>query len=369
MRSAEELRDAAKLAAATANITRVADVTKLDRIGLPCWQAIRPMGKSLSVHQGKGLTNEDARLGAILEGLEAHFGEVFDAPRLTCSYRQLPSDLRPPVLGDFAKSDSITIDPDMPIDWVQARDWSGADILVPFACISLDFTQYLGTPLDRSSNGIAVGSSREEAVTSALLELIERDAVTEWKARPMIDRMEDQFDFGRTGLPWLDFWLDRLRGVDASLRCYSVPSFTGIPVVASELGDAGKSATPFHAIHGHSAHPDPEIALFRAMAEAVQGRAAYIAGSRDDLLPSEYTQSVGGVKVAFAMPLPDGMAGADFQDMSRGPERLEAMIAAIEAANLGPVIVIDLGQVGVFHVVRVIACGLAARDRRRRRPA
>lgn len=354
---------------AAARITRVADITRLDRIGLPCWQAIRPLGRSLSVHQGKALTDEDARLGAVLEAWEAHCGEDFDAPVLRGSYRSLPPSLRPPAIGDFAKDDSVAIHPDQEIDWVVAQTFSGREAAVPFACISMDFTKLLGTPLDRSSNGVAVGSSREEAVASALLEVIERDAVTEWKSMPMTDRMSDQIDLDLAKLDWLDFWRDRIRRVGASLRCYAIPSLTGTPVIAAELGDAGKSAEPFRAIHGHSAHPDPEIALFRAMAETIQGRAAYIAGSRDDLVPSQYSGRKDAMRVAFAMPLPVGMDGKDFHHIPTGPTDPQWMVERIEAAGLGPVVVVDLGRLGPFHAVRVIACGMAARRRRRREMA
>lgn len=369
LKSAEELRGAVINVTATARISRTANVTRLDRIGLPCWQAIRPMGRSLSVHQGKGLTDDDAKLGAVLEALEAHCGEHYAAPVSRCGFRDLPDAIRPPALSDFAKDDRIALDPGKPIDWVIETDWHGRQVAVPFACVSMDFTHSLDTGLDRSSNGIAVGSTRDEAISSALLELIERDAITAWKAGSMIDRMGDQIDFESVRLPWLDFWLDRLRAAETYLRCYSVSSLTGTPVIASELGDVGKSAAPYRAVHGHSAHPDPEIALFRAMAEAVQGRSAYIAGSRDDLPPSEYSASVDGLKVAFAMPLPDGMAGTDFQTIQRGPETVGDMIRAIEDKGLGPIVVIDLGQVGPFHVVRAIACGMAARNRQRRCPA
>lgn len=351
---------------AQAHITRVADVTRLDRIGLPCWQAIRPMGRSLSVHQGKALTDEGARLGAVLEGWEAHCGEHYDAPVVTCGFDALPLSIRPPAIGDFAKDDATAIDPHRAIDWVATPDWRGREVAVPFACISMDFTHMLGTPLDRSSNGVAVGTTRDEAVASALLELVERDAVTEWKATSMIDRIGDQIDLDRAGLDWLDFWRERLWSVGASLRCYTLPSITGTPVIAAELGDAGKSAAPFRAIHGHSAHPDPEVALFRAIAETIQGRAAYIAGSRDDLPPSHYALRQDVMRVAFAMPLPVGMEGKSFDTIAHGPIRLDEMVDRIEAAGLGPVVVIDLGRCNPFHAVRVIACGLAARRRRRR---
>ncbi len=351
---------------AHAQITRIADVTRLDRIGLPCWQAIRPMGRSLSVHQGKALTDEGARLGAVLEAWEAHCGEHYDAPVLTCGFEALSPSVRAPAIGDFAKDDAIAIDPSRQIDWVVAPDWRGREVAVPFACISMDFTRMLGTPIDRSSNGVAVGSSRDEAIASAMLELIERDAVTEWKSTSMIDRIGDQIDLDRAGLEWLDFWRERLQSVGASLRCYTLPSLTGTPVIAAELGDSGKSAAPFRAIHGHSAHPDPEVALFRAIAETIQGRAAYIAGSRDDLPPSQYALRQDALRVAFAMPLPVGMDGKSFDAISHGPASVNEMVDRIAAAGLGPVVVIDLGQVGPFHAVRVIACGLAARRRRRR---
>ena len=114
------------------------------------------------------------------------------------------------------------------------------------------------------------------------------------------------------------------------------------------------------------AHPDPEVALFRAVAETIQGRAAFIAGSRDDLLPSHYAEAVRHLKVAFAMPLPDGMDGVDFRSVAPASVGAAEMEQAIKAAGLGPVIVFDLGVVGPFHVVRAIACGLGARKRRRR---
>ena len=37
-------------------ITRVGSITELDRIGIPVVQAVRPLSRSVSVNQGKGLT-------------------------------------------------------------------------------------------------------------------------------------------------------------------------------------------------------------------------------------------------------------------------------------------------------------------------
>ena len=43
---------------AAVGITRLADVTGLDRVGLPVVLAVRPLGRSLAVSQGKGLTRD-----------------------------------------------------------------------------------------------------------------------------------------------------------------------------------------------------------------------------------------------------------------------------------------------------------------------
>ena len=56
-------------------ITRLIDLTKLDRIGFPCYSATRPMGRSVCVSCGKGVTHQDAKVSALMESIEVHFAE------------------------------------------------------------------------------------------------------------------------------------------------------------------------------------------------------------------------------------------------------------------------------------------------------
>ena len=56
--------------AAHCGVTRLADVTGLDTIGIPVFQAIRPLARSLSVSQGKGVTRVAARVSALMEAIE-----------------------------------------------------------------------------------------------------------------------------------------------------------------------------------------------------------------------------------------------------------------------------------------------------------
>ena len=74
--------------AARCGVTRLADITHLDRLGAPVFQAIRPWSQGLSVHQGKGLTREAASLGALMEAAEHHFAETFAGPVTSCGHCQ-----------------------------------------------------------------------------------------------------------------------------------------------------------------------------------------------------------------------------------------------------------------------------------------
>jgi len=68
----------AKLPAA--GITRVADITNLDRIGIPVFSSIRPMADrgAISVYNGKGATPTEAKVSAMMEGLERYSAELRD---------------------------------------------------------------------------------------------------------------------------------------------------------------------------------------------------------------------------------------------------------------------------------------------------
>ena len=63
-----------------AGITRVADITDLDRIGIPVFSSIRPGAKegAISIYNGKGASREQARVSAIMEAMERYSAEPKD---------------------------------------------------------------------------------------------------------------------------------------------------------------------------------------------------------------------------------------------------------------------------------------------------
>ena len=365
---ADRLLPAAIEAARRAGVTRLADLTRLDRIGLPVWQAVRPMSRALSVHQGKGATPEQARLGALMEAFESDSAERFDADGPRCSFAALPAAERAPALEDFARDNQTAPSARAVHRWVAATDLGGGALFVPFDVVSLDFTRGLPSPFDRSSNGIGAGASRDEAIAVALNEIVERDALVEWHASGLAARSLSALDAGTVPFEWFGCWIERLRAAAITARFYAAPSITGAPVLACELVEPGRRDAPCRATHGFGCHPAPEIALFRALSEAIQSRVTYIAGAREDMPPSAYASEPAAIRVALALPLPTGGKGIDWRSITPGPIGLAATIARLIETGYPRIALIDIGRCGRIHAVRCFVCGLGG-PARRRRPA
>jgi len=368
--AATQILPIALRAAEKAGVTRLADVTRLDRLGLPVWQAVRPMSRAVSVHQGKGATDADAKVGALLEGVESHAAETFEAEGPVCRFDALPRWQRAPTYCDFAGDRRRPPPADGTQRWVIGEDLlAGGPFHLPFEIVSLDLTRYAPSLFDRASNGIATGASRDEALGVALQEFVERDAVTEWQADSLLDRMACTLDLDSVPFPWLGLWRQRLRAESIGIRFYRVPSLSGTPVFACELNDLCKQGERYRAIQGRGCHAIPEIALFKALAEALQVRITLISGGRDDLMPSGYgSRGDQGIRVTFGLPLPAGMRGVDWDEISPGPTGPAAIAGALERTGYGRIGIVELGRPEVLFVVRAYVCGLGSIRRRRRAP-
>ena len=58
-------------------VTRIADITNLDRLGIPVFSAIRPSAAkgAISIYSGKGSTEQRARISVIMESFERCLAE------------------------------------------------------------------------------------------------------------------------------------------------------------------------------------------------------------------------------------------------------------------------------------------------------
>ncbi|MGW2501847.1 YcaO-like family protein [Streptomyces sp. NPDC001588] len=264
-------------------ITRVADLTGLDCIGLPVWTAIRPASATLTTSQGKGATDLMARLSAVLEAIELWHVEQ----PLTVTARAPAAELG---LGYPVAGLPLTVP--YPEDTLARMVWewtpatglvSGSKTVVPVDLVRRRAHRPEWTPglLRATSTGLACGNTRDEALLHALYEVIERDVLYRDTAdaggrRTLIDpcTVDD---------PYTCEVLDRLRAAGMALELSVVDGPYGLPVCLAYLWSEDYPVV----FAGAGCHTRPHIAAARALTEAAQSRLAAIAGTRDDL-PTEH---------------------------------------------------------------------------------
>jgi ribosomal protein S12 methylthiotransferase accessory factor len=301
-------------------ITRLSDITGLDRLGIPVWSAVVPKSPDiLTVYNGKGATHVGAKVGAIMEAFERQSSFRRRGPFVCGSYAALSRERRVmnpeamvlPLRGGYTSEKELT--------WTIGHDlWTGEEILVPFDLAWLVNDPPLRAYAIVTSNGLSAGNTYEEAVCQGLLEIIERDA---WTIADVLSHWipHARFDAARAraGLPKIEwngrgeqpfddderyFELDpktfegdlrRIHDtlVDAGIetKLIDATADTGIPVMLASLVEEVNPELP-RSHMGAGAHPDPTIAAMRALTEAIQSRAVDIQGVREDM--SESTENV-----------------------------------------------------------------------------
>lgn len=280
MRAPEETWEAVRPLLARAGVTRVADVTALDRLGAPVYQAIRPASRNLSVSQGKGLTAAAARVGAAMEALELWHAERLDGlPQVTASLREMEY-ANPVRSGDLPWVEGAVGLDAAPMAWLPAFSLvSGRRAWLPRELLEVDFTvaeTLRPRMLYVSSNGLASGNCREEAQLHALCEGIERHGLHRARARPE-ERVA--LDPGSVDDPECRLLIERVARAGMKLGIFDLTWEAGVATFLVELVAADLP----NVWMGAGTHPSPGVALARALTEAAQSRLAYISGARDDL--------------------------------------------------------------------------------------
>lgn len=276
----------------TLGITRVANVTGLDDVGIPTAQAIRPNSRSLSVSQGKGLDLDAAKVSAIMESAEAFHAERGDLALRLASYEQLQG--RAPV-ADVARLPGYVrpFDPRAPILWVEAAELeSAAPSLVPYDLVHLNLSHPLVSatgffPL--GSNGLASGNSAAEASAHALCELVERDAVALFYRRPAAEQSLRRLQLASVDDAAARALLDRFAAAGVAVAVWDATSDVGVAcflciIVERDLDPLRRVGKAM----GFGCHPERGVALCRALTEAAQSRLTRITGSRDDILRTDF---------------------------------------------------------------------------------
>ena len=246
-------------------VTRLADVTGLDVLGIPVWMAVRPLGQTASISQGKGATHLHAMVSAVMEAIELWHAECVPPP-VACQSAaaaglSLPYDVR-----SITQWPGSLLTDETRLDWTIGRGLaSGADTPVPVDAVSLASDVDRGwrpRGILRSSNGLASGNSLAEAALHALYEVIERDALAGDQARsPGIP--VDPGSVSDAGCAEL---VDRIRQAGAYLEIRLMPSRFGVPCFSCRIWSWD---FPMFA-DGSGAHSSAAVALSRAITGAAQ---------------------------------------------------------------------------------------------------
>jgi YcaO-like protein with predicted kinase domain len=266
-----------------AQITRVADVTWLDDLGIPTAQAIRPASLTLTVSQGKGATIDAARVSAAMEALELWHAEHVPPDRVAISPAELADELTydPATLPLAVES---LYHPHAEMAWVRGTALhSGRQTWLPRSAVLLDATaddRYQPPLFESSSNGLASGNTLAEATLHGLYELLERDAL----ARASAQGAARWLNLATVDDPHCCRLIKCMGVRDNRLSVLDVTADEQLPTYWAQLSSSGLSAS----FAGSGAHLDPAVALSRALTEAAQSRLTAIAGSRDDLPASVY---------------------------------------------------------------------------------
>ncbi len=348
-------------------ITRVADITGLDVIGLPVVTVCRPNSRSVTVSLGKGLDLAAARASGVMESIEGFMAERITRPLVLGSVNDLRSS-HPLVDVDLLPRTTDSVyHPDAPVLWIEGRELlSGTPRWVPYEMVHTAYTLPRPTGTGcfiATSNGLASGNHLLEAISHAICETVERDAATLHGVRAPQDAASCRIDPQTVDDPGCLEALDRLDRAGMSVAIWDITSDAGIPAFSCLIAERGPSpAAAAYDAEGMGCHPDRNVALLRALTEAAQSRLGFISGARDDPASWDYPAGTG----QEAPPGAD-LAGDAVRDFTTVPafdgDSFDADVAwelaALRSAGIGEVIAVDLTHEDFgIPVVRVVVPGL-----------
>jgi ribosomal protein S12 methylthiotransferase accessory factor len=346
-------------------LTRVGNITGLDRLGIPVTVAIRPNSYSLTQSSGKGTTLPAALTSAAMESLELYCAENVTQAVLHASYDEICHEYVALAVEDMYLSKYSLFHPKRAEEWLLGWDiMNDVEVAVPYHSVSVDFRVLNDASCPASftmdSNGLASGNHFLEALISALHEVIERDGVSihsELERHGQPKRRVDLDAFGSDTVLALARRLEEVGVLVAVLDC---TTDIGIPIFEAFVYDVRSNTIAL--AHGYGAHLNPATAATRAITEAVQARTLIVSGARDDLFKDIYTahrfryRSNVGLLETNHIRVP--MNHVD-QSTSSFEDDVGVLLNALRGAGLNRVIVLDLSPDDVdISVLRVLVPGL-----------
>ena len=343
-----------------AGITRVADITNLDRVGIPVFSSIRPSAEdgAISVYAGKGATPAEARISAMMEGIERYSAEAKDHALLIGCFGELAGSHNAVNPRDLILPRGV--DPDARIPWVEGFDIiRNETVLVPAHAVFHPLHPRFGRLFRTNTNGLASGNVLEEAIFHGLAEVVERDAWSLVEATrdtgPLVRNVTD---------PLAAMLLEKFSAAGVEVLLRDITSDIGIPTFAAASDDL-RLHDPALLTIGMGTHTSARVAVLRALTEVAQSRLTQIHGAREDATVADFRKSIGYERAKRInrhwFSESDTIDFATISSLESGDflEDIAYVTGRLRQHGLTRVIVTDLtcAEIGV-PVVRVIVPGL-----------
>ena len=351
---------------ALAGITRLGDLTGLDRLPLPVFAAYRPNSRSLAVFQGKGASAAAAKVSALMEAVETYCAETATPPLHLASLSEIAEVGRVVDVTALPKADARDLDPQEPILWVSATDIvTGAAVFIPFEIVHANYSMAARADsgvFSATTNGLASGNEVLEAVAHALYELVERDAVALWSLSDARARAARALDLGSVDCPLCQSLIEQFAQARIDVGVWDVTSDIGLPAFHCLIADRDSSATDPEI--GSGCHASRNVALMRALSEAAQSRATWISGARDDFEPGGYQPGARARRLATGRDWLTNQPALRFQDAptfenAHIRDDLIQAVTRLRRRGLTQVLMVDLTDRRIeIPVVRVVVPGL-----------
>jgi ribosomal protein S12 methylthiotransferase accessory factor len=276
---------------AAMGITRCADVTGLDRLGIPVYCSIKPGGRMVQVHQGKGLIPVTAKVSALMEAIEVFHYEnpqldLLKTDSLSCLSRSGKTVVQPEILPLYLSQNFFSTD--FVIDWIEAENLlTNTQVWMPAsaACICSPSLYSF------SSNGLASGNHVVEATLHGFYELIERDARSRLSINGRLSLNGCQvIDLNTVKDAAVLELIEKLNIANFKLVLIWVKSCISINTFWAIILDKNPHNPSIMVNMGYGTHLSVGVAAARAITEAAQSRLTFIYGVSEELaeeLPQE----------------------------------------------------------------------------------
>lgn len=349
-------------------LTRLADITGLDRIGIPTVLAHRPNCPTLANAAGKGYTLLAAKVSAAMEAVEIYHAENLRLPQIVKPFAELEKAGLAIPAESLPLTKNSMFHPHRPEYWAPGWDiMNQREVAVPWVCVGMTPPEgqrpRRWMPFAIGTNGLAGGNHFLEALGAALYEVVERDAVAchRMAATAGVHQLE-RVRLDTIESPFVADLVERLRSVGIKPALYDCATDTDVPVYLAVIYDELIPHVGFY--RGYGAHLDPAIAMVRAITEAVQARVITIAGSRDDYfrrdqLVNRFVSGRRGTDILESVPetIDARLRPDEATDSFEGD--VHVILKKLARVGLNQVIVLDLSheEIGI-PVTRVIVPGL-----------